>query len=174
MSSRLILTIIFLLASFVIAFFFVFPAYQKWRALAHDLQNARKEYQYLSKYYKELENLQQRLQQHESALKKIDSALPAKQNLPALFAYLQLITAQNGIVPGGLESPTITPSVKKPFLKDTTMELNLTGSYDGLKNLFRSLYLNSKLIDVQAISFSGPPTEEGIFDFKVKIRTYSY
>lgn len=179
--SRPIITAILLFASFAIGFFFAFPTYRKWQAVSQDLRNARKEYEYVSEYYADVQKIQDQLRQYESALKKIDAALPSKFSLPALFAYLQLVTSQNGLVIGELKAPVTKASAVNPALKETVGPLNLTGSYDSLKNFLGLLYRNARLIDVRSVSFSaraggeeGGEREEGIFEFQVGIKTYSY
>lgn len=168
---RPIVTIVLFLGSIAIAVFLVFPTYEKFRVVSQDLQNARKEYQYLSEYYANLEKLQEGLLQYESALKKIDAALPQKLSLPALFAYLLQATSQNGLVLVEFGDPS-TEASNIPSIKDTSIELSLSGAYDSLKNFLGSLYRNAKLIDIQSISFSAPADEA--FDFKVRIKTHSY
>jgi len=171
--SRPIISAFLFLASIAIAVFFVFPKYKELSDVSQRLQAARDELSYLSEHYKKLEKLREELRQYDPVLKKIDDALPAKISLPALFAYLQNVTAQNGLILAEIKTPKLTPSSNNPQLKEADIKLPVIGSYDSLKNLLGSLYRNAKLIDISSISFSSPKEGE-LFDFEIGIKTYSY
>jgi Tfp pilus assembly protein PilO len=170
---RPILIVVFLLGAVAAGAFLTYPKYVQLKEVLYALQVARDELRSVRERYEKLEKLRDQLRQYESALKKIDTALPAQFSLPAYFANLQGITAENGMVITEMSMPKIAPYPGNPSLREAEFDLPVSGSYTALKNLLGSLYRSAKLIDVKSVSFSAP-AQGDLFEFKIGVRTYSY
>ncbi|OHA00689.1 MAG: hypothetical protein A3C07_00510 [Candidatus Sungbacteria bacterium RIFCSPHIGHO2_02_FULL_47_11] len=97
---------------------------------------------------------------HNVALKSIDIAVSSAPATPQLVAIGQP-------VPGGL-SPA---SLFDDSIRELPITLNLTGSYESLKNFLRDLEQSIRIIDVVDISF-GSVEKGGLINFSVRAKTY--
>jgi Tfp pilus assembly protein PilO len=87
---------------------------------------------------------------------------------------LQKAAPENGLLLNSIGSVSTKPSTSKPEIKETVIgPLKLSGSYPSLKNFLVALEKNSRIIEVENISFS-VPKEGDLFDFGITIKVYSY
>ena len=71
-------------------------------------------------------------------------------------------------------SPASTVPLEKGEIKETRINFLLVGSYPDFKNFLFILEKSARLIDVENISFALPKEKEGLFNFNITIKVYSY
>ncbi len=166
------ITAFVLLATLAIIFFLVLPVYNKFRVHSADLVRAQKEYQYLEDDYKNFEELDTKLSQNADALAKLDAALPTNPLVPELLAYLQQAASQNGLILSSVSVSDPKETVQ-PGITYTAVKITASGSYESLKTFLSSVYKNSRMIDVDSISFSAPKPGLELFNFNIILRAYN-
>jgi len=151
--------------------FLIFPNYQNLTLLKKEISEKEIELSSQEKYFQDLRDIDQELKKHETAISKIDSALPNSPSLPELLNFIQMKTSQSGLALKGVSPATIIPATEKG-LKEIRVNFILIGNYSDFKNFLSILEKSARLIEVGNISFSSP--EEGPFTFNLTIKVYSY
>ena len=151
--------------------FLIFPNYQNLTLLKKEISEKEIELSSQEKYFQDLRDIDQELKKHETAISKIDSALPNSPSLPELLNFIQMKTSQSGLALKGVSPATIIPATEKG-LKEIRVNFILIGNYSDFKNFLSILEKSARLIEIENISFSSP--EEGPFTFNLTIKVYSY
>ncbi len=173
--------IIGLLLTLILGIGLVFPRYQNLNLLQAEIKEKEIELQSEKGYSSELSDVSEKLKQYQESLTKINSALPAESRLPALFNFLQTAAAQNGLILKKI-APILTNPVGEellregwdPKIKETSINLVVTGSYPSFKNFLSKIEQTSRIIELESISFSGGLGAEEPVDFNLSIKVYSY
>ena len=175
MKNYLFYTTIFFILSFFLLIFPVFPKYQTLNVFKKEVLEKQEEFHSQEKYFETLQNASEELKKYETSLSKIDSALPQNPSLPELLNFIQKASSQAGLSLKGI-SPAVTLPYKKEKgeIKETRINFLLVGSYPDFKNFLSILEKSARLIDVENISFSLPKEKEGLFNFAITIKVYSY
>jgi len=171
--SRTTAILISLLGVFIIGFFLIFPQYQNLKETNLKIQEKRTELQYKEEYFSNLKKISEELKNYELELSKIDSALPSDPSLPSLFNFLEKASSQNGLILKYVGSFSVTPSEKKPEIKEIDLNITVAGSYPAFKNFLSTLEKIARFVEVENVAFSFPKEEEP-FSFNLKIKAYSY
>jgi len=133
-----------------------------------------------------VEKLTRLYEENKENVEKTNYILPSSEEVPNLIVQLEALAFEQGLVLGkvDLETPTgqgITlEGEQKPVQDYEIMNVNmeLTGTYEGLKSFLKAAEENIRLMDIKSISFkAGQEAEEGaegpqIFDFSVILNTY--
>ena len=164
------IAILFLGIIFLISFL-IFPNYQNLTFLKKEISEKEIELSSQEKYFQDLQNISQELKKHETAISKIDSALPNSPSLPELLNFIQVKASQSGLALKGVSPATIIPAGEKG-LKEIRVNFILIGNYSDFKNFLSILEKSARLIEIENVSFSSP--EEGPFTFNLTIKVYSY
>lgn len=183
-------TILILVFSALITILVVFPQYQNWKFATITLKTRQQEATDQDKYFEEVKKTSRTLENYQTAILKINTALPDGPKLPELLNFIQKLASQTGLLLkkiGTIETREISQSK----LKETKIEISLSGSYESFKNFLSVLQRSARLIEVENIVFNYPPEtpkqppekekkkpEEGeeikIFEFNLKIKVYHY
>jgi len=164
--------IIFLLSLFLISFL-IFPKYQKFNSLKKEILGKEEELSSQEKYFEILQKTSEELKKYEASLSKIDSALPQNPSLPELLNFIQKTSSQSGLSLKEI-SPASTVPLEKGEIKETRINFLLVGSYPDFKNFLFILEKSARLIAVENIFFALAKEKEGLFNFNITIKVYSY
>jgi Tfp pilus assembly protein PilO len=164
----------------LLAYFLVFPEYQKFKDLQVQLGIKKAEYNAEFDYYSAIAQTYDDLKSYEEDVKKVDNALPSDPSLGKLIYYLQEESVKNGLMLQDLFLAKSSGS--KDSVKNLTFSLNLFGNYTSLEGFLASLEKSAKLFEVTNITFgSGDTSEENpqfqtqnIFSFSLQINTHIY
>lgn len=124
-------------------------------------------------------------------LSRIDNALPEGAHSSDFLALLENLSVKHGLIlrrvdlasftqpqifssgTGAQPKPSgIIVSVKEQSsLKEFPLHLTVSGTYDAFKTFLADLEKNTRLIDVQEVSFTAPG-KTNISDFNIKAKTY--
>mgnify|MGYP001616675721 CR=1 FL=1 len=192
--SSLIIFIIILL----LAFLFVLPKYRELSQLSDTLTKKQAEYNGKSLFYKSISNAIESLENKKESILKINSALPADASIASLVNFVDKKSFENGLILKAVStsqvlgvqaakqgsSPSNQPQSKEQTIKDINLTLDLSETYQGLKNFLYSLEKSARLFEVNNISFAsvGPSGAAqnkskdylGIYNFKIEMKTHTY
>jgi Tfp pilus assembly protein PilO len=172
--SKPIINIVIIALALIFGIFFVLPKYQELDILWQKIERREEELAKRKEYFQELQNTAEELKNYPEQLAKINSALPADPDLPALFDFIQKAASQSGLFLKSISHSAAQPSSEIEGLKETSVSLALSGSYSSLKEFISNyLEVTSRLIETESISFSSDP-KEGPREFNLTIKVYSY
>ena len=184
--NPLLISGIFLIISLVFGLTLVWPKYQDFIDLRKKIEGKKIELKTQANYFEDLQKISKELKKYQSQISKIDSALPEKISLPEVLNFLQKISSQSGLLlknispktialevtkPGEEEITEETKIIKGPEIKETKINLSLTGDYPSFKNFLSLLEKSARLFEIESISLSSD--KEGL-NFDLKIKVYSY
>lgn len=186
---------VILFAILLLAFFFVIPEYNNFKALQLDLGKKTAEYAAKFGYYDAIDKTYSQLQEHKDDIKKVDSALPENPALGGVVYFLQQTAKENGLVVKNLflsrlsanNNQVVSSGEKAKTVKDIIFSLELLGNYPSLQNFITSIESSSRIFEVTNISFASiSPTKPGktnqqtqfqtqqSVNFSLQIKTHSY
>jgi len=158
-------------------YFFCWPKYQEFKQQGTLLEEKNRALEEKNNYYLKLETLSNRIDAYKEELDKINSALPAEPSLPVLFDFMQKTSMENGLILGDISSSkgaiSSLRSGGNTGIEKVSLSIFLSGSYSAFKNFLSAIYKNSRLIEVDSVSFSSP-TEGELFDFNLSLETYVF
>lgn len=174
LSRSTIIVACFILA-LVLGFALDLPRYISLKELRQQVEMKIRELAYQEQYISELREASQKLKEHNTTLDLIEGSLPSAPDLPALFAYFQKVSSQNGLVLQGVSPPSIDSSeLISGRGKRIQFALTLSGSYASLKNFLSALTKSARLITVKSVAFNAPALETGLFTFNISVEAHSY
>jgi Tfp pilus assembly protein PilO len=157
----------------------LWPSYQKLESLQGLLEERKAELKNLEEYFSSLEKNLQNIKEYPDSLAIIDTALPSEPSVPSLFMFLQRKASENGLILRNIGQFSIAPKEEGKKLKEINITAELAGSYSSLKNFFSALEKTERIIDLEEFSLTSPTEKtpvgsEPIFNFNLKLKTYSY
>lgn len=157
----------------ILGILFLWPQYQNLQNIQLKLENKETELINRDKYYQNLFSLSEKLREFETELSMIDSALPSEIFLPSLYHFFRETSSENGLI---LTNITTTSSPSLPGRENIqviSISIEVSGSYSSLRNFLKALEKSARIIEVNNVSFNSPGEEE-LFNFQLKLQTYSY
>jgi len=170
---RNIIIAILLILAILIGAFLIWPNYQRLKNLQIQIERTKTSLQESERYYNELTLTLQRLKEFEPELSKIEMALPSYTSMPSFYNFIEKTSRENGLILRKVDSNPAKDSVIKPEIKEIGVSASLSGTYSSLKNFLVAIEKNSRMIEIDKISFS-PPGKGDIFDFNINFKIYSY
>lgn len=178
MNSRTIfkISIIILILSLAAGFIFWWPKFQNFLLLKNELETKEKAVAQKKDYFLKLKQISDRLENYSSELAKIDPALSTDPdtNIPILIRFMMNIASENGLLLGNLTLSPDAVSDGTGEIKNLSFNIEATGSYVAFKNFLSNLYKNSRIFEIDSISFSSPDEKTKPFSFNLTIRTHFY
>jgi len=200
MPRRLTIINLVLFALILAASVFLFlPKYRELKAESGVLKEKSKALKMKNDYYLNLRLVAKRLDEKKDYLNKIDSALPKRISLPAIFNFIEKISDESGlsidkIDSTGLDNSSAEVNYDKEAdndnlngisqIKKVILSVSLSGTYSSFKNFLNLLYKNARIFNVNSINLSsgsssagdektnGSKEETGIFNFSLSLETY--
>ncbi len=173
--SRSTIIIVCFILALVLGFAFNLPKYRALRELRQQIEIKTREIAFQEQYLSDLREASQKLKEHNTVLAMIEESLPPAPDLPALFAYFQRASSQNGLVLQAISPPSIEGS---ELISDRgrriQFALTLSGSYASFKNFLSTLTKSARLITVRSTAFSAPAEQTGLFTFNISVEMHSY
>jgi len=179
--------IILLIINSILIFLFIVPKYQESNELQASLVKKQAEYDGRSDYSVKLLRILKDIEGRKDTLEKINSALPSDFSLSPVVYFLQKKATENqltvkSIIFQSQNLPEISsqvhdytlPATKEKEVKNVTLAINLSGSYQGFKNFLYSLDKSTRLFQVSSISFSSPQSLSGLAYSPVEFQTYNF
>lgn len=182
--NKPVATIIITIINVILVFLFAVPKYHQAQALDNKVAVTQAELNSESAYYAALEGLAADIDERESELEKIQSALPASFSLAPVMDFLQRKGMESGLVVKSItfsqSAAATTPQGRQPVveeglgpIKKISINLYFIGTYQGLKSFISSLEKSARLFEVDVISFAASQGQ-GIARSQSKIKTYEF
>jgi len=174
--NRIIIIASGVIIALILALVLVLPQYQKLQALNSDIESKKEELHSQETYFSQIKDTSTKLQEYSDALSKVSTALPKDPSLAALANFLQINSAQTGlilkkIVLGG----TTEQAGSKGSLAETQVVIQVSGSYEAFKNFLSLIEGSARIIEVQSISIEIPSEKsEESPEFTLSLKTVSY
>jgi len=174
--NKTIIIVAGVLIALVLVLVLVWPQYQKLQALKLDIRNRQADLLSQETYFSQIKEIATQLQSYPDALAKISSALPQDPSLAALVNFLQVDSAQTGlilkkIVLGG----TTLPSENQRLMTETRLVIQVSGSYTAFKDFLALVENSARLIKVDNLSIEIPTKDSKESPtFTLDLRTTSY
>lgn len=161
------------IATIAISALVLLPRFQDLEIIRKDIVRKQQTLQEERDFFSKIERYKREMNKYQEQLFKVASALPddAETSLPSLFKFLQINSAQVGLILTEIGSFTISP-VEGKEIKKTQFSFQVIGSYDSFQAFLEILERSARIIKVESISFSEP--EEGLITFDIKVRVHSY
>jgi Tfp pilus assembly protein PilO len=164
------LSVLLLFVSAAIISFLVYPKYISLSNLRAEALMKKREFEGLEKYYQQIREISEKLQNYQESLQKIDFAIPDSPSLPEFFNFLQKLSAASGL---SLKNISSSPLAKEDKIQELKISLTLSGNYQDFKNFLSSLEKSARLIEINEISFSSSKEKEPMeFNLEIIIRSY--
>ncbi len=168
----IIITLVFL-GVIIGGIFLWWPEYQEFMELRKELENRKITLEQKRVYFAELKEISQKLEDYQEEFEKINLAFPEKPLIPAIMNFIQNIASENGLIAADLGNYNVS-SVGEGKFREITFSGSFSGSYPALKSFLSAIYNNTRIIEVETISFGS--SEEGgeIFGFEVSFKTHAF
>lgn len=148
------------------------PQLQEFFSLKEELKAKESQLEEKKEYFSRLKEHEEKLKDYSEELEKIDYALPDKPSPPAIFSFFQQLCSVNGLVLENISAQKLSDADKgSGSLKDFGFSATVSGSYDNFKDFLDTLYKNSRIIDVETVSFKSP-SEGSFFEIGLNLRTH--
>ncbi len=191
--NKPIASVIILIINLVLIFLFIVPKYQESNEL--QISSARKQIEYNGQfdYYTKLLGVLKNIQEKKDLLEKVDSALPSNFSFGTIVYFLQKKADKDGLTiksmtflqPQPVTSQQVLTEVSDKELKSVNFTVNLSGTYQSLKDFLASLERSARLFEVNTIFFARGEGESlseepqllgqsQTYNFKLEIETYTY
>jgi len=166
--KRLFIIPIFFLASFLIAVYFVLPAYQEGRQLVAMVEKREKELENRKDYFARLARLAGEKEKYQKVLDNINKALPPQLSVPSLFDFTQSQATVSGLILRSVSLAGVSDERLKIIseetsqtrrLKEARITVETLGPLGSFANFIKDLERSERFIEVEAISVEGEATE---------------
>jgi Tfp pilus assembly protein PilO len=174
--------IIFVIALALI-FLFVLPKYEESVSLQDTLVKKQIDYNNKYVYYAKILDAAKMIEENKDSLEKIHSALPSEVSLAPLIYFLQKKGGDAGLHVISVDFSQFSPTSSVDQIKNITLNIKVSGSYEGLKSFLSSLETSARLFEVDSISFASAAVAQDVklgqnplrtYDFNLVVRTHTY
>lgn len=180
--NRDFLAPILLLASFLLAVYFVLPKYSQYQDLKTELAEKKIKLTEKQSYLDQLNAFSEQLDEHKQSLEKIDSALPDQMSFASLLGFFQEAAMANGLVLQSLNQADNPLSQEEQenrlgqsAVREIYVSLNLEGRASAFDNFLLSIEKSARMIEVEDISVKqSTQGGKGLLGFYLLIKVYSY
>ena len=174
MSKANILTIFF--ASALIFVFITLPVSSGFLREKRILNEKKEDFRDQEQYFEELKKLNLTLNDYNSELKMINSAISDNSIIPSLVYYLKRSVENNGLFFDNIKSVLEKEPERFPDFKELELSFLVTGSYPNFKNFLKTLENSIKIIEIKDFSISSDPEEESgdLLLYDLTVKTYLY
>ncbi len=167
-----IVSIVLIVALMVSGIFLWWPQLQEFLSLKEELEAKRSQLEEKKVYFSQLEEYDKKLEDYSEELEKINYALPGRISSPAIFSFFLQICSVNGLVLENISARgSVAGNKEVGSLEEFRFSATVSGSYEKFKDFLVLLYENSRIIDVENVSFKSP-REGSVFEIDLSLKTH--
>lgn len=170
--NRIFPIVIVLFLGIALGISLTWPKYQSFQQLSFELQTREQELENQETYFTNLAKVKAELVELQEPLLKVEAALPLDPQLPALYDFLQTAAAFSGMSVRDI-SVSVETQEQALLIRIIPVTLELTGSWDAVKELVARLNTASRMASVQFLSIS-QGLDPGRFNVTLQLHAYSY
>ncbi len=170
-----IIIVIILIALILGGYFLLWPKYQEFKSKKLEVETKDENIRQKGEYLSRLESNANKLSEYANELSKIDTALSVDPSKPNLYNFILKTSAENGLILNSVDIGEV--SSEEEEIQKIPLSISVSGSYPAFKNFLSVIYKNTRLFEINSISFSSPgETEEGreLFIFSLVFETHVY
>ena len=189
MERPILFSIICIIAGIGLIFLLVAPKYQQFQDIRSEIEKKDQDFKTRKEYFNRAFQASEELNKYSDQLAKINSNFSDGPSVPSLFDFFQKISSENGLLLQDINFVGQFPLLKaakekrsllrgiKGSIYESTIEMNVFGSYDSFKSYLSVLEKSSRLMEVKTVNFTSPISVEDADKntlFSLEIRVYSY
>ena len=168
--NKLVSAIVIFVIALVVVFLFVMPKYQKFNDLQIILAQKQAEYNGESAYYAKLSELIKNIDERKDISEKIDSALPSHFSMAPLIYFFQKKATATGLVVKSLVFSPGSGVVPGQKMRSIAFTVDMSGSYEGLRDFLAVLDKSARIFEVNSISFVSAENFQTLPSLPISIR----
>ena len=189
MDKKVIITFLNIVVAVILVLVFIDPLWTSVGVLRLEADDQNQEVKKVEDLLAKIQAVEQDYQDVVEAASKISLALPKEKDLPYLITQFETLALTNGLL---LESVNFDEQIERSIKDDSlkqeegispfpylTINVRLSGSYEGLKGYLKSLESSVRLMEVREIDFVSQQGQSNIdlsglsiFKFGLKILVF--
>jgi Tfp pilus assembly protein PilO len=174
-SAKSIISVVLILGSVIIGYFFVWPKWNDYSAVKAELTLANQQKDQLALAQTQLTNFLAEYKQHSADAARLSQSLPlSSSEMHNILNNLDSLTKSSGLTLGELSILDTPESDQLGAAAHSVspIELSISGSgpYPAFKSFLTNLESNLRLIDINTVSFDG--VDSSNMKFNLTFRTY--
>ncbi len=173
-----ILTIIFLIVSFLIMFFLSWPEYQDLRQAMLESDIKAEDLKNMKTYNQLLENLSGKLKNdYGDDLKMIIDGVPDDHYAPSLFSEIRRISYRTGVRVGTLGNFSIRNHPGRSDIRQIEINIQVEGAYSNFKTFLSEINKSARMMTIDQVRMEGGSSLEERqrpLSYRLTIKAYSY
>ncbi len=173
-----ILTIIFLIVSFLIMFFLSWSEYQDLRQAMLESEIKNEDLNNMRIYNQLLEDLSGKLKDdYRNDLKKIIDGVPDDHYAPSLFSEIRRISYKTGVRVGRLGSFSVRNHSSRSDIREIEINFQVEGAYSNFKTFLSEIGKSARMMTIKQVRIEGRSSlekRETLLEYSITIKTYSY
>lgn len=176
-SLRIIVSIFLLVASLGLGLLLLWPTYQELSQLRAQVKEVRERLERGEAVVSQLKEVRGQVEMHQEDFAKMSIGVPQEVRLPAVYDLVQDLGSSSGVLVQAIEANTIRGDEEREGgVAITELNLQVSGSYEGLKSFLGALRRSARILNVQSVRVDVSETEEGasILDIAIEMNVYSY
>jgi len=177
---RVIISIALLCVAFGGLVFFVWPAYQKFSALRHEIELRQDRLDRGQKALAQLRSVQEEIVMHEQDFAKIDQAIPQDPGLPGVYEHILQLAVTSGLVMQSISGAQQVGTSEDPDSLDQSQQavvlsfqVTFSGSYEGLKTFLEAAKRSARILNVNTISIGSNSLDPGAMSIDMQLDAYA-
>ncbi|MDP2909952.1 MAG: hypothetical protein Q8N69_02685 [bacterium] len=167
-------------------YFLWIPKFNEYGEAVKAVKARAGEFDQKTKYLSDIVLRLNALSDYEEELLKINTALPLYDfSEISLLAFIQKASAENGVVLSEIDVVENNSATSKAQntgasgkgswkIKELVLNASVSGNYSSFKNFLKAIYLNSRLMEVDSITFESSEKEGYSFDLELNAKHYSW
>jgi len=173
-----IILILVIIGCGIAGYFLVWPKYQEVSNLKKELEIKDEQLKERQSYNSELDILAENIKQHSEEIAKIDTALPLEPSIAALYYFIKELDAKTGLNFEDINISSLFTSKGQSSTSrayyDMPFSVSMFGGYSEFKDFLKSLYLNSRIVEVKELNFSRNPEMKNRYMLDLDLNTHKF
>lgn len=169
-NKEVLIVIVSVIVIILVCYLFIFPSIATLRDVNYNLSLKKEDLKRSEEHLSNLKSLESSLSSKKKEFKALQEAMPGDKSVENLLVTLETAASESGLTLASVtpldiegygeeEEEGATMTSDSGFeISETSYEVGLTGSYNGLKKLLGKLEKTKRAINVTALTVSGTGT----------------
>lgn len=164
--------ILFFVLILVIGGIIIWPKFTQYTNIRQEIELKQIELDYNEIYLAELASIKDKLNEKETEILKISSALPQEASIPSIYKFIEQTASVSGVVLNTLSSFSVSSSELSDRVEEISFSVKVEGSYNAIKEFIKAVQESSKLFEVGTIALA--PSSDDMFTASLNLKTFTY
>jgi len=159
---------------FLLAFFYIFPAFEAINNINVQISKTKKEIELTTAIFENLIELKKEFIKHKDDLEKLSYFSFEQNKMSPIYRYFENTIFANGLLLTNFSIGSQIKIKEIPGLTRYDFTFGLSGSYEALKVFFSALESNLRLVEPHTLSLTPPDgkDEKGLFNVNLEASVY--